>query len=158
MVIAASESDKPHLLVIDDDPLLTKTLGKVLSKQGYLVETASNGYEGIKKAKSGFFHVILCDIRMPGLDGLMTIRTIQDMQLKAGKEKSAFIVISAYESRTTSRTAKLLGVTDFLQKPFDLNHFLTVVDHNVRPVLQRNALDDVRRLNERLDKLIHAIA
>ena len=46
-----TETSKGYVLVIDDDPLLTRTLKKTLEKQGYFVDTASDGYEGIKKAK-----------------------------------------------------------------------------------------------------------
>ncbi|MBI3312740.1 MAG: response regulator [Candidatus Omnitrophica bacterium] len=79
-------TEKAYLLVIDDDPLLTRTLKRLLEKDGYFVDVARDGYEGIKKAKSGFFHLVLCDIRMPGLDGLMTIQHIQDFQKKREQE------------------------------------------------------------------------
>lgn len=75
---SAVETEKAYILVVDDDPLLTKTLKRALEREGYFVDIARDGYEGIKKAKSGFFHLVLCDIRMPGLDGLMTIQHIQD--------------------------------------------------------------------------------
>ena len=52
-------AEKGWVLVIDDDPLLTKTLKKVLEREGYGVDVASEGHEGIKKAKSGFFHLVL---------------------------------------------------------------------------------------------------
>jgi CheY-like chemotaxis protein len=100
------------------------------------VDIARDGYEGIKKAKSGFFHLVLCDIRMPGLDGLMTIQHIQDFQKKAGAGKSGFIVITAYDSPESRSQACQLGVTDFLMKPFDLTEFLEAVDHSVKPLLK----------------------
>lgn len=150
----SSDSEKACILVIDDDPLLTKTLRKLLERAGYAVETASDGHEGIAKAKSGFYHLVLCDIRMPGLDGLMTIRHIQDFQKKAGAGKSGFIVITAYDSDETQRSAFQLGVTDFLRKPFDLADFLNVIGHHASSLVKETPLDEVKRLNRKLDRLL----
>ena len=149
-----TETEKAYILVIDDDPLLTKTLQKALELRGYFVDTAHDGYEGIKKARSGFFHLILCDIRMPGLDGLMTIRHIQDFQGKAGAGKSGFIVITAYDNEQTQHDAFQLGVTDFLRKPFDLSAFLNVIEHHAAPLARQTPISEVARLNRRLERLL----
>lgn len=144
-------------MVIDDDPLLTRTLKRVLEKEGYLVDIARDGHEGIKKAKSGFFHLILCDIRMPGLDGLMTIQHIQDFQKKAGAGKSGFIVVTAYDSPKSRTQACQLGVTDFLMKPFDLAKFLETIDHSVKPLIKETPVQEVKRLNQKLGRLLSAL-
>ena len=146
---------KARVLVIDDDPLLTKTLGKVLTKKGYEVDTAKNGHEGIEKAKSGFYHLILCDIRMPGLDGLMTIRHIQDFQEKAGAGKSGFIVITAYGNDETKHQAFQLGVTDFISKPFDLQPFLKVIQESTAALVKETSPEEVKRINQKLDAMIN---
>jgi len=153
----AVETEKAYVLIIDDDPLLTKTLKKVLGREGYFVDTASNGEEGIRKAKSGFFHLVLCDIRMPGLDGLMTIQHIKDFQKKAGVGKSGFIVITAYDSDENRQNAFQLGVTDFLVKPFDLDKFLGVIEHNASPLAQETPIEEVQKLNQRLKRLLSAL-
>ena len=153
----SQESGKSYILVIDDDPLLTRTLKKVLEREGYFVDTAQNGYEGIQKAKSGFFHLILCDIRMPGLDGLMTIRHIQEFQQKAGSEKSGFIVITAYDAEDSRKRAFQLGVTDFLFKPFDLPKFLEAVAHHAPPVPKQSPEQELTHFNERLERLLSSV-
>ena len=150
----ASQEEKAYILVIDDDPLLTETLKKVLQHEGYLVDIAHNGMEGIEKAKSGFFHLVLCDIRMPGLDGLMTIRHIQEFQKKAGAGHSGFIVITAYDSTETRKDAFQLGVTDFLMKPFDLEKFCEVIAHNVESLINQTPLAEVKKFNQRLARLL----
>lgn len=152
----AKKGDKGNILVIDDDPLLTKTIKKILERAGYLVDLAHNGLEGIQKAKSGFFHLILCDIRMPGLDGLMTIRHIQEFQEKAGVGKSGFIVVTAFDSKDTRKSAFQLGVSDFLMKPFDVSQFLEVIDHHSDPIVKKTPLEEVKKLNERLKRLLSA--
>ncbi|MDA9101102.1 response regulator [Omnitrophica bacterium] len=127
-----------RILVIDDDPLLVKTLSKVLSKAGHLVDTAANGEEGIQKAKYESYHLILCDLKMPGLDGIMTLQRIQSFQEKAGKGQSGFIMISAYGTDEHRHRARQLGVSDFISKPFDLEAFLASIDRHLQPLLPPN--------------------
>ena len=153
----ASSSETAYILVIDDDPLLTKTLKKVLTRAGYIVETASNGQEGITKAKSGFYHLVLCDVRMPGLDGLMTIRHIKGFQEKAGAGRSGFIVITAYDAEDTRKDAFQLGVTDFLRKPFDLEQFLEVIRHHAGSLVRETPEEEVKRLNRKLGSLLETL-
>lgn len=157
MALNAIGNEKAYILVIDDDPLLTKTLQKLLKKEGYFVDVAQNGHEGIRKAKSGFFHLVLCDIRMPGLDGLMTIRHIQDYQKKAGVGKSGFIVITAYDAPETRQHACQLGVTDFMLKPFDLQQFRKTIEHNIGPLVTQTPVHEVEALNHRLERLLEMI-
>jgi len=134
--------------------LLTRSLKHVLEKEGYAVDVARDGYEGIKKAKSGFFHLVLCDIKMPGLDGLMTIEHIQHFQKKAGVGKSGFIIITAYDSPEDRSRAYQLGVTDFLPKPFDLATFRDVIDHNIKPLVKETPIQEVKHLNQKLERLL----
>ena len=150
-------TEKAYVLVIDDDALLTRTLKRALEREGYFVDVANDGREGIKKAKSGFFHLVLCDIKMPGLDGLMTIQHIQEFQEKAGAGKSGFIVITAYDSPESRSRACQLGVTDFLLKPFDLTKFHDVIAHNVKPLVRETPIHEVEKLNQKLERLLSAV-
>ncbi len=150
-------TEKASILVIDDDPLLTHTLERVLRKEGYFVDIAHDGYEGIKKARSGYFHLVLCDIRMPGLDGLMTIKHIQEFQEKAGIGASGFIVITAYDSPDTRKNAFQLGVSDFLLKPFDLKRFLETIDHETQGLIEKTPPHEVEQLNRRLKRLLSVL-
>lgn len=151
---AKADTEKGYLLVIDDDPLLTRSLKHILEKEGYAVDVARDGYEGIKKAKSGFFHLVLCDIKMPGLDGLMTIEHIQHFQKKAGAGKSGFIIITAYDSPENRSRACQLGVTDFLPKPFDLATFRGVIGHSIEPLVKETPIQEVEHLNQKLERLL----
>ena len=155
---AAAETEKGYILVIDDDPLLVRTLKKLLEKEGYFVDTAQDGYEGIKKAKSGFFHHVLCDVRMPGLDGLMTLRHIREFQEKAGLGKSGLIVITAYDGDETRNHAFQLGVRAFLMKPFDIIKFRDVIEHNVKPLVRQTPIQEVKQLNQRLARLLETVS
>ena len=151
------DGDKAYILVIDDDPLLTKTLKRALERVGYFVDVAQSGEEGILKAKSGYFHLILCDVRMPGLDGIMTLQRIEDFQKKAGAGKSGFIMISAFESENAHRQAITLGVSEFIRKPFDLSVFLQTIDHHMMPLIAAHPAESVQEYNQRLERLLKAV-
>ena len=156
MIMTAEKNKKSqaYILVIDDNPLLTTTLKRALAMEGYIVDTASDGHEGIRKAKSGFYHLILCDLHMPGLDGLMTIQHIQIFQREAGAGQSGFIVITAFGDEVNRSGASHLGVTDFLTKPFDLSEFLQIIDHHLEPLLRETPSEQVVEFNKKLDRYI----
>ena len=59
-----------NILIIDDEKAIRKTLGEILSYEGYKIEDAENGDEGLKKLKEKSYDVVLCDIKMPKVDGL----------------------------------------------------------------------------------------
>ncbi len=149
-----NDSPKAYILVIDDDPLLRKTLKNILEREGYFVDLAQDGREGIAKAKSGFFHLVLCDIRMPGLDGLMTIHHIQKFQGRAGVGKSGFVMITAYDAPESRQTAFQLGVSDFVMKPFDLESFLAGIHRQIDRAVALTPLEEVQALNRRLERLL----
>jgi len=151
-------SEKGAILVIDDDLLVLQTLKKVLSGEGYFFDIARDGYEGILKAKAGFFHLVLCDIRMPGLNGLMTIQHIKKYQAQAGEGKSGFIVITAYDSHETTHQAIQLGVTGYVIKPFNLPDLLRAVHLQMQVLVPagHNAITEIEELNRRLQGFLGA--
>ena len=120
------------------------------------MDVAQNGPEGILKAKSGFFHLVLSDIMMHGLDGLMTVQHIQDFQKKAGVGHSGFIMITAYDTPQSRDHAFQLGVTDFILKPFDLKKFLAAIDHHIAPLVKKTPPQAIKELNQRLERLLAA--
>ncbi len=70
------------ILIIDDDAAVLKMLSKVLSKKGYLIDTADNGEEGIKKIESNDYGLILTDIIMPGISGKQVAYLLKDIKEK----------------------------------------------------------------------------
>ena len=64
------------ILIIDDERSIRNSLGEILSDEGYIVETAENGTEGLEKALKGHYDIIFCDIKMPGLDGVEVLEKL----------------------------------------------------------------------------------
>jgi two-component system response regulator AtoC len=102
-----------RILIVDDEENFRHMLSVILVKEGYEVETASNGEEGIQKALTAPFDQILCDIRMPRMDGLEFLKEIQKTAVDA-----TVIVMSAYGTVDIAIEAMKLGAYDYISKPF----------------------------------------
>jgi CheY-like chemotaxis protein len=100
------------VLVVDDDPVVTKSFDRVLSREGYVVVTARDGTEALDKFTSGDYDVVYTDIKMPGIDGLELAERV-----KARRSWTPVVIITGYGTDTNQRRAKAAGVSEFLHKP-----------------------------------------
>lgn len=107
------------LLIIDDERSIRNTLKEILEFEGYEIELASDGKEGLEKAMAQSYDAIFCDIKMPDMDGIEVL----DKLMEAGVE-SAVIMISGHGSIDTAVECIKKGAYDFIQKPLDLNRIL----------------------------------
>lgn len=123
-----------QILIIDDERAIRKTLGEILSYEGYKVEEAPDGEEGIRLALEKTFDVILCDIKMPKMDGLEVLE-----KLKEQKPDIPVIMISGHGTIETAVEAVKKGAFDYIAKPPDLNRLLITL---------RNALDKKSLISE----------
>jgi len=105
------------VLVIDDDPGQRTTLGGFLRKLGYRVLTAASGEEGLVLAeREGPVHVVLSDIRMPGMDGVEVLRRI-----RSANPEVAVLLMTAFGTIPQAVEAVKIGAWDYLPKPLDLD-------------------------------------
>jgi len=124
------------ILLIDDEENFRHMLSVILKKRGYDVETANNGIDGLKKVDTGSYDTVLCDIRMPEMDGLEFLKEAQ----KAGCE-STIIMMSAYGTLDTAIEAMKLGAYDYISKPFKPDEIvLTLKKAEERERLRRENL------------------
>lgn len=114
------------ILVIDDETFIREFFQKALTRDGYNVILASNGYEGLNKVRLENPDLVLLDIKMPGLDGLETLK-----QIKAANKNIPVIMLSAYVCASTNLEATKLGAFDSLAKPFDLDEIKVIIDNAV---------------------------
>jgi DNA-binding NtrC family response regulator len=118
------------ILIVDDDDLIRSFMTTVLVEDGYWVEEAESGREGLGKLKSGAFDLVMTDLRMPDMSGLELIRE--------GKEispDSRWIIITAYGSIKNAVEAMKMGASDYLTKPFrDPDELRHVVGRVMREV------------------------
>ncbi|MDG2209106.1 MAG: sigma-54 dependent transcriptional regulator [Flavobacteriales bacterium] len=112
------------ILIIDDEAPIRAGLREILEYEGYQVQEAEDGVEGVRLATKFAFDVIFCDIKMPNLDGLGVLEALGEKQVK-----SWVVMISGHGTVETAVEALKIGACDFIEKPFDLNRILLSVRH-----------------------------
>ena len=110
------------ILIIDDEPSIRKSLREVLEYEKHEVEEAADGAEGLKMIQAGSFDVVLCDIKMPKMDGVEVL----DKVIALGSDVS-FVMISGHGDIDTAVEAIKKGAFDFISKPLDLNRLLIAI-------------------------------
>lgn len=129
------------LLIIDDEKSIRKTLSEILSFEGYKIEEAVDGEEGLNKFKEKTFDVVLCDIKMPKLDGLEFLQKAVEINPDV-----PIIMISGHGNIETAVEAVKKGAYDFIQKPPDLNRLLITI----RNAMERKTLvSETKRLKRK---------
>ncbi len=133
------------LLIVDDEKAIRKTLTEILSFEGYKIEEATDGEEALNKFKQKAYDVVLCDIKMPKMDGL-------EFLSKAAEHNPdiPIIMISGHGTIETAVEAVKKGAYDFIQKPPDLNRLLITI----RNAKERNTLiTEAKNLKRRVSRV-----
>jgi len=110
------------ILVIDDERSIRNTLKDILGFEGYAVEVAENGLIGLEFVKNTDFDIILCDIKMPEMDGIEVLEKIMFL-----KPETTVVMISGHGNIDTAVEAIKKGAFDFIVKPLDLNRLLITI-------------------------------
>ena len=132
------------ILIIEDEAAIRRVLKKIISEENdaYQVEEAEDGLEGIEKIKNEDYDLVLCDIKMPKMDGVEVLE-----KAKKIKPEIPMVMISGHGDLDTAVNTMRLGAFDYISKPPDLNRLLNTV---------RNALDRKELVveNKRLKKKV----
>ena len=117
------------ILIIEDEAAIRRVLTKILSEENesYQVEEAEDGVSGYEKIKNNDYDLVLCDIKMPKMDGVELLEEVKKI-----KSEIPIVMISGHGDMETAINAMRLGAFDYISKPPDLNRLLNTV---------RNALD-----------------
>jgi len=115
---------KMNILVVDDEPLVRRSLSEFLALEGYTANVASNGREALSALKEGLWDVVISDVKMPEMDGLELLRVI-----KKEYPSTAVIFITGYGSIENAVEAMKEGAFDYITKP--------IIDNEIRMVLRR---------------------
>ncbi len=109
----------PNILIIDDEKAIRKTLSEILSFEGYKIDEAADGEEGLKRFSEKNFDLVLCDIKMPKLDGIEFLEKAREINADI-----PIIMISGHGNIDTAVEAVKKGAFDYVSKPPDLNRLL----------------------------------
>ena len=122
------------ILIIDDERSIRNSLKEILEDEGYDVEVAENGQQGVEMVEKEKYDVIFCDIKMPVMDGVETLAKLTSMGID-----SAVVMISGHADVATAVDCIKKGAFDFIEKPLDLNRILITI---------KNAKDKVHLVKE----------
>jgi DNA-binding NtrC family response regulator len=137
------------ILVIDDERSIRNTLKDILEFEKYTVDLAEDGQKALEMLQSGDYDVILCDIKMPGMDGIEVLQKIEEL-----KPETPVVMISGHGTIETAVESIKKGAYDYIEKPLDLNRLLITL---------RNAMDksilitETKILRKRVGKQVDII-
>jgi len=119
-----------QLLLIEDDELVSKAIARLLKTHGYTLEVAYSGEEALEKVKNLklAFDLIITDIRMPGIDGIETLKRIREFYQALSRPHPAEIIITGYTDGKPEQEAQELGISDYLYKPFVTTDFMRTIE------------------------------
>lgn len=123
----------PRILIIDDERAIRNTLREILEYESYQVDDAEDGIKGLEFVNKELYDMILCDIKMPQMDGIEVLEKVQQIT------DTPVVMISGHGNIETAVEAIKKGAYDYIAKPLDLNRLLITV---------RNAMDKSRLVTE----------
>ncbi len=132
------------ILVIDDERSIRNTLKDILEYEKYEVDLAEDGMKGIEKVKNGDYDIVLCDIKMPGLDGIEVLE-----QLVVLAPDTAVVMISGHGNIDTAVDSIKKGAFDYIEKPLDLNRLLITIRNGMD---KSNLVTETKILKKKVNK------
>ena len=139
-----SKLRRGNILVVDDEKGMCHILKRMLSDQGYNVDTANSGEEAVHLIAQEIYHVALIDIRMPGMDGLELLE-----RLKKDSPDTLVIMMTAYGTIETAVNAMKRGAYEYITKPFNNDEVLHIISNAIERI---RLIDRTRYLAEQLEE------
>jgi two-component system KDP operon response regulator KdpE len=127
-------NDRPHILVVDDEPQITRVLRTSLSAQGYDIRIANSGEMALEIMKDWAPSLIITDLSMPSVDGIQLCRTVRAIS------QVPILVLSVRDNERQKVEALDAGADDYVTKPFGMNELLARVRANLRRLPVGNEL------------------
>src|SRR3977135_1742240 len=139
------EKKEVRILIVDDEAMMADSLRQHLTDEGYSVDTAATGAEGLERFDQGGHHLAICDLQLPDMDGLEVMRHIKD-----ARPTTEVIVVTGYGSVQRAVEATKAGAFYFVEKPFDFEELQPLVEKALeRRELVAEAVSMRRQLSTR---------
>lgn len=133
-----------QILVVDDQVSISQHIQAILENEGYIVSIAHSGDQALIKLSSQSFDILLADMKMPGMDGLELFNKARKFD-----QNISGIIMTAYGSISSAVESIKQGISDYLEKPFEPESLLLVVDKALR---ERQMLQEIRDLRKELNQ------
>ncbi len=137
------------ILIVDDEKSIRDALRDILEYEGYDVDEAKDGEEGLEMVSKMIYDVALCDIKMPKIDGLDMLQKANDVGVG-----TQFVMISAFGNLENAVEATKRGAFDFIQKPPDLNRLLVTVRNAIEKSKQVIEIKTLRKRVYKINEII----
>ena len=113
---------KRKILIVDDDRQILEMLSELLEEEGYSPESAIDGEQALNKLENENYHLVISDVRMPGIDGFEVLK-----QVKEKYKNTKVLLMTGYTDDYDISDALILGADDYITKPFDIPKVLLAV-------------------------------
>jgi len=145
-------ADPPHILVVDDEPQITRVLRTSLSAQGYDIRVANSGEMALEIMKDWSPNMIITDLSMPEMDGVELCRKVRAVS------QVPILVLSVRDKERQKVEALDAGADDYVTKPFGMNELLARVRANLRRIPAENQADPLIEIGDfRIDTEAHKV-
>lgn len=138
-----------NILIVDDERAIRNTLKEILSYEGYGIDEAVDGEEGLQKLQTKTFDMVLCDIKMPRIDGLEFLERVTSLH-----PDLPIIMISGHGNIETAVEAVKKGAFDYISKPPDLNRLLITIRNGLDKGTLLKDVNVLRRKAHRIEEMI----
>jgi len=135
---------RAHILIVDDETDLAVSCQRLFNSKGYQSGVASNGRDALEYLQTEEPHLVLTDLKMPGMDGMELLQ-----QVKARHPEIQVVIMTAYSTIEDAVAAMRLGAADFIPKPFTADHLAIVVE---KVLAARTLREENRTLKEQLSR------
>lgn len=128
--------EEMKLMIVDDEARFLSTTSKLLARKGFVVYTAHSGAAALENLKRENIHVVILDVKMPGMDGIATLK-----EIKRNFPLVEVVMLTGHGTVESAVEGLKSGATDFLSKPTDIDELITKA---------REAFEKRRRLEEKI--------
>lgn len=122
---------RKSILLIEDDEIVLKSVAKFLKSNNYDVELTRSGEEALEKVQNKRFDLAVADVRMPGIDGIETIKRIREVNQRLNHPAIPEVIITGFMDTEAQKQAQDLGITDYIYKPFATTEFIEIIARKV---------------------------
>jgi DNA-binding NtrC family response regulator len=135
------------ILLVDDEIIFTENMAKLLTSRGYLVTTVNNGESAIRKLEEKDFDVVVLDLKMPGMDGITTLKEIKKLGLF-----TETLILTGHGSVDTALEAIKIGAYDYLAKPCEIDELV----EKIEGAWQQKDTDEKKDMQEKIQRVIES--
>ncbi|MBC2715924.1 MAG: response regulator [Desulfobacteraceae bacterium] len=135
------------ILLVDDEIIFTNNMSKLLTSRGYLVTAVNNGESAIRMLEEKDFDVVVLDLKMPGMDGITTLKEIKKLGLF-----TETLILTGHGSVDTALEAIKIGAYDYLAKPCEIDELV----EKIEGAWQQKDADEKKDMQEKIQKVIES--